>query len=43
MNLTVTFGELDGSIGYQSEIVLDAPSQNVNVMVQNSGHRKLAQ
>ena len=43
VDLTVTFGELDGSVGYQSEIVLDAPSKNVTVTVQNSGHRKLAQ
>ena len=43
VGLTVTFGELNGSIGYQSEIVLEAPSKNVTVVVQNSGHRKLAQ
>ena len=43
VSLAVTFGKLEGGISYQSEIVLDAPSQNVTVVVQNSGHRKLVQ
>ena len=43
VNLTVTFGELEGAISYQSETILEAPSQNVTVIVQNSGHRRLAQ
>ena len=43
VSLAVTFGKLEGGISYQSEIVLEAPSQNVTVMVQNSGHRKMVQ
>ena len=41
VSFTVTFGELDSGVSYQSEIVLDAPSQNVTVTVQNSGYRRL--
>ena len=43
VSLAVTFGELEGGISYQSETILEAPSQNVTVVVQNSGYRKLAQ
>ena len=43
VSLTVTFGELEGGISYQSETILEAPSQNVTVTIQNSGHRRLAQ
>ena len=41
VSFTVTFGELDSGVSYQSEVVLDAPSQNVTLTVQNSGHRRL--
>ena len=40
VSLSVTFGELTGGISYQSEIVLDAPTQDVKVVVQNTGYRK---
>ena len=42
VNLAVKFGTLDGGIGYQSDTTLEAPSHNVAVVVQNSGHRTLA-
>ena len=43
VNLAVTFGELEGGISYQSEIMLQAPSQDVTVTIQNSGHRPMSQ
>ena len=42
VSLAVTFGKLEDGISYQSETILEAPSQNVTVVIQNSGHRKLA-
>ena len=43
VSLVVTFGQLEGGISYQSETILEAPSQNVMVTIQNSGYRLLAQ
>ncbi len=41
VSFTVTFGELVSGVSYQSVVVVDAPSQNVTVTVQNSGYRRL--
>jgi hypothetical protein len=43
VSLMVTFGTLEGGISYQSETILEAPSKNVTVVIQNSGHRTLTQ
>ena len=43
VSLVVTFGQLEGGISYQSETILEAPSQNVMVTILNSGYRLLAQ
>jgi hypothetical protein len=42
VSLVVTFGRLEGGVSYQAETILEAPSQNVTVTIQNSDHRRLA-
>ena len=43
VSLAVRFGAVEGGISYQSETILDAPSRNVTVVVENSGHRPVTQ
>lgn len=43
VSLAVAYGTFGDGITYQSEMVLEAPSQNVTVTIQNSGHRRVAQ
>jgi hypothetical protein len=44
VTLRVTFATfLDGTTSYAKDIVLDAPSKNLQVQVENSGYRKVTQ
>jgi hypothetical protein len=43
VTLTVGFGSLPDGASYNAQITLDAKAKNITVVVQNSGHRPLAQ
>jgi hypothetical protein len=43
VTLSVGFGSLPDGASYNAQITLDAKAKNITVVVQNSGHRPLAQ